>query len=282
LTDKNIYSKIWNNRAMSNPKTSFFLGDTGVTMIYCPPGSFLMGNTKSDRDSAQINLEKPQHHVILSKGFWISETPITRRQFSVVNPQKLTHIYEDSLDSPASQHTWEEAIDFCDRLSGRMQEFLPHIQGIDSNQAYKFALPTEAQWEYACRAGTTTCWYFGDHENQLQEHAWYKMPSAVGKLPPVKLKKPNPWGLYDVYGMVYEWCKDDFTSYSKIEQVIDPVYVKQLPPTLSSGIPLASKVVRGGCIYDAATSCCSASRSSLISWNSENDLTGIRLVLNKS
>lgn len=229
----------------------------------------------SDDDSQAGNLEKPQHGVIFSKGFWIADTLITRRQFSSIMGVK-TSLYESSDDSPASQHTWEEAIQFCKQLSPNLAAQLNKFEQFNPNRLYEFNLPTEAQWEYACRAGSLTKWFFGNDESLLSKYAWYDQPTAGMTLPAVKLKKPNPWGIYDLYGMVYEWCLDDLIPYSRIDPTADPSIPINILKT-----SIMTRVVRGGSINDAASFCRSSSRNSLVSWNSENDLTGIRLVLNE-
>ena len=216
-------------------------------------------------------LEKPGRQVTLSRGFWISEAPITIRQYAtVLSIEPTLGTYEASLDSPASQHAWEEAVAFCEALdkSVNVEEVFDNIS------AGHFSLPTEAQWEYACRAGTTTRWHFGRFSWQLGEYAWYKKHTTRPyKLPAVKQKKPNPWGIYDLYGMVYEWCVDDLLPYDRIQEYIDPV---------AKTDDNLAKIIRGGAIDDAAEFCTSRARRSLASWNSDNDLTGIRVVFQES
>lgn len=254
--------------------------DITITLIYCPPGVFLVGshNRRFEADSGENDL----HEVKISKGFWISEAPLTRRQYMAVSdgdvtnsPQKLRR-YEKSLESPASQHTWEEAIAFCNILNGELAKDLLNLFDREAENSYRFTLPSEAQWEYACRAGTTTIWYFGNDEGELSDHAWYGLSTST-KLPEVKLKKPNPWGLYDLYGMVYEWCLDDISGFYKMLSVVDPIFMHPMMPNST-----LTKVTKGGAIYDAANFCSSASHTSLVRWNSENDLTGIRLVISQS
>jgi formylglycine-generating enzyme required for sulfatase activity len=253
--------------------------DLHINMIYCPPGKFLMG---SDDAAPPGSNHQPQHEVTLTKGFWISETPVTRRIHTAVMGEKQGYgNYEETEDSPVSQHTWDEAIDFCTALNTKRSQFLSEIADTDNIQSCLFTLPTEAQWEYACRAGTNTTWYFGEEKDRLDEYAWYHLSPST-KLPKLKLKKPNPWGIYDLYGMVYEWCLDDLTLYSRITSVVDPVYHSSSPLTLPSGAFYTVKVVRGGELSERAEYCTSLSRVSLASYNSENDLTGIRLVLNRS
>lgn len=244
--------------------------DTELLMIYCPAGHFEMGS--SDLDELADDIEKPKHDMKIEKGFWISESPITHRQYSCVVDRKQ-NIYESSIDSPASNLTWDESLNFCETMQETVANQLRHI--FERNQPYYLSLPTETQWEYACRAETKTKWYFGDDVNRLGEHSWCAFPSSE-KLPAVKMKQPNPWGLYDLYGMVYEWCLDDFVLYSK--KTNEDNYAN---PETHVHRKVASKIVRGGCIYDSVQNCRSASRRLLITWNSENDSTGFRIVLNQ-
>jgi formylglycine-generating enzyme required for sulfatase activity len=131
----------------------------------------------------------------------------------------------------------------------------------------KFALPTEAQWEYACRAGSTTRYCFGDDKSRLGEYAWYSANSR-GKLHPVGEKKPNAWGLYDMHGNVQEWCQDPFsTGYSRLP-VVDP------NGTGNNAYPY--RVVRGACRDTEAWLCRSACRDGVTPGRRDAGL-GLRL-----
>ena len=189
--------------------------------------------------------------------------------------------YESSDDSPATQYTWQEATLICDALNIILT---PQFHQVDNSQSVQVNLPTEAQWEFACRAGTTEEWFFGNDENELTKYAWYSKDD--GLLPKVKLKEPNAWKIYDLYGMVYEWCLDRVMSYEYWTNTVNPVideehakikaYIETTPTTNS----LISRIARGGCIFDLADECRSSSRRVLADFNSENDLTGIRPVIN--
>ena len=127
---------------------------------------------------------------------------------------------------PAADMTWNDAMEFCSRLTSREKE-----------NGNEYRLPTEAEWEYACRAGTVTAYCSGDSEEQLAKVGWYKDNSGAVNHP-VGQKQPNAWGLYDMHGNVLEWCLDCFESYPREGETVDPV----------AGDPSSSgkRVCRGG------------------------------------
>jgi formylglycine-generating enzyme required for sulfatase activity len=149
-------------------------------MVILPAGSFMMGSDEDDT-------EKPKHQVAL-KQFAISKYPVTQEQYQAVmgnNPSR----FKDNPKNPVEQVNWHDAQAFCQKLNQKTLK--------------KYRLPSEAEWEYACRAGTQTGYYFGDDEKQLGEYAWYQDNSG-SKTHPIGQKKPNNWGLYDMSGNVWE------------------------------------------------------------------------------
>lgn len=163
----------------------------GVTMelVRIEAGEFLMGSPKSEE--GRYEQEGPQHRVKISKPFYIGKYEVTQKQWqAVMNNNPSAHKGDDR---PVEKISWYECEEFCKRLSQKV------------GQAVR--LPTEAEWEYACRAGTTTRFSFGDSDAVLGEYAWFDEKRG-GNTHPVGQKKPNAWGLYDMHGNVWELCQD--------------------------------------------------------------------------
>jgi len=163
-----------------------------MAMVLIPAGEFLMGSPDSDQ-YAQSD-EKPQHRVRITEPFYLGKYQITQEQWEAVmggNPSRFP-----GPRNPVEQVSWED----CQAFLGKLNERYPSPGAI-------FRLPTEAEWEYACRAGSSTHWCFGDDEASLKEYAWYAAnsghrPQSVGQ------KRLNAWGLCDMHGNVWEWCAD--------------------------------------------------------------------------
>jgi uncharacterized protein (TIGR02996 family) len=182
----------------------------GVPLVgsFVPPGSFLMGGTENDA-------EKPVHRVTLTTGYFLGVHPVTQAQWAAVMGTDPSHF--KGPNRPVEQVSWDECQEFCVSLTAHQ------------NRRGAVGLPTEAQWEWACRAGTTTHFHFGDvpstdRLNYDGSRSWNgskkgknrKQTTDVGSFP------PNPWGLFDLHGNVWEWCADAYAPYTSDEQ-IDPI-----------------------------------------------------------
>ena len=187
--------------------------DGSLVMVDLLGGRFLMGSPDSD-DLAQDS-EKPQHEVTVSP-FRIAITPVTVELYREVMPESSSSGREADVRLPAKDFSWFGAIEFCNRLS-EWAGYQPCYSQRSGQwrcdwHADGYRLPTEAEWEYACRAGTTTRYSFGDDPADLDGYAWYD--GNTNTVQPVASKRANPWGLYDLHGNVWEWCWDGYGAYS--------------------------------------------------------------------
>ncbi|MEI8375314.1 MAG: formylglycine-generating enzyme family protein [Planctomycetota bacterium] len=222
-----------------------------LEMSLIPVGVFLMGSPDSDNDP--VREAKPQHRVRITKPFYLGKHEVTQEQWKVVKGSNPSYV--NSSTHPVERVSWEDCQRFLDKLNGR--------QG---NPKGKFQLPTEAQWEYACRAGSTKKHCFGDDVSQLGDYAWYDTNSGR-RTHPVGRKKPNAFGLYDMHGNVGEWCQDWWhEDYYAKSPTADPT-----GPTTGT-----AHVRRGGSAYLSAEGCCSANRMYLLPGDSDLDL-GFRI-----
>ncbi|MCY2931705.1 MAG: formylglycine-generating enzyme family protein [Planctomycetota bacterium] len=196
------------------------LGDTftnsmGMTLAYIPPGEFVMGSPPTEDGRAE---HETQHKVTLTQGFYIGIHTVTQAQWKAVMGDSASRFKGDDL--PVDEVVWDDAATFCKRLGQK--------------EGKPYRLPTEAEWEYACRAGTTTVYSTGQSEAGLGEAAWYGGNSESNATHPGGLKKPNAWGLYDMLGNVWEWCNDGYGEYPS-GAVTDP-----------AGADDSRRVLRGG------------------------------------
>jgi len=235
-------------------------GNTAIKLRWIPPGSFTMGSPPGELGRSA---NEEQVAVTLSRGFYLAETELTQAQWKLVIPENPSIFRGDHL--PVEHITWADAKRFCDALNTQQRKagILP--------KGYRWDLPTESQWEYACRAGTTAALHHGielltvdgrcRHLNQV---AWYQ-GNAHGQTRPVFGKKANRWGLKDMHGNVWEWCRDSYTDQ----------HPGGTDPWISQG---ANHVRRGGSAGYQARTCRAASRDGLGATAKGNGL-GMRLAL---
>lgn len=228
----------------------------GMALAWCSPGSFRMGISKAQAqrlwpEFAFVVEIVPQVDVKLSRGYWLTKYELTQGQWEAVmgmgsRPWTGRLNARTGNNVPATWISWGEAMEFCDRLT----EMERNAGRLQAHQ--KYTLPTEAQWEYACRAGTTTIFSFGDDRTLAKDYAWcYESARLAGEefVHDVGMKKPNPWGLYDMHGNVSEWCLDKFSD--TLPGGEDPVNCPKC---------VAGRVLRGGSWYRGAGNCSSTFR----------------------
>lgn len=215
--------------------------DLALQLLPIPAGSFTMGSTRLDAD---YNTDESAFRVVLTREFWLGKTEVTRAQWRAVmgatgigDPGPA--VGDDVF--PITRVSWDEATAFCRKLTARER-----AAGRLSTE-FEFTLPTEAQWEFACRAGSVTPF----HGPELDELGWYQLNSG-GRLQPIAQKKSNALGLHDMHGNVWEWCADWFGFYPT-GTVTDP----------SGPVNGTGRINRGGSWGSAASSCRSASRLNL-------------------
>ncbi|QLC49710.1 formylglycine-generating enzyme family protein [Methanolobus zinderi] len=210
-----------------------YTNSIGMQFIRVPAGEFEMGSV--EKEINWFRNEDPPHKVSIMKEFYLGKFPVTQKQWLEImdrNPSKFT-----GEDNPVDRISWNDA-----------QEFIKKLNEREETKTYR--LPSEAEWEYACRAGTTTKYSFGDSESELDDHAFYGNQDIGSH--PVGIKKPNPWGLYDMYGNVWEWMQD--------------VYHDSYESAPADGSAREDnngkimRVVRGGSWQTSAVGCRSASR----------------------
>ena len=230
----------------------------GVTMklTLIPPGTFQMGSPEGE--AGHYEYEGPQHRVKITDPFYMGVYPVTKAQFAAfvkdagyqtdaeqahdtvtwLKPVGLAWSadYTQTDDDPVVEVSWNDAVKFCDWLAAKGKG--------------RCELPTEAQWEYACRAGTQTAYFFGGDAGKLGEYAWYS-DNSERHTHPVGGKKPNPWGLYDMSGDVWQWCQDYYGPYSANEDI---------NPIRKYKVSEDARVCRGGSWFYYAEFCRAACR----------------------
>ena len=226
----------------------------GARMVRIGPGSLMRGSTTGPGD------ERPVHRVKLSKGFYMGVTEVTQEQWESVMPDNPSRFR--GADRPVENVVMADCVEFCKLLTQkeRAEGKLP--------EGAEYRLPTEAEWEYACRAGSEEKFGFGDSDTDLADYAWFSKNSV--RTQPVGKKKANAWGLFDMHGNVWEWCSDWKGSYTA-DEAEDP---KGAPAGPSYG----HRVFRGGSWGSTAAHCRSAARNGCGTSNSRLSGLGFRLV----
>jgi formylglycine-generating enzyme required for sulfatase activity len=234
-------------------------------MIAIPGGTFLMGSPATEKRRSPD--EGPQHPITL-KPFWMGKCEVTWDEYDLywrANPgQKFDTEPEKPKDAdaitrptpPYADETFEHGRDGHPVLGITHHAAMQYCRWLSFKTGKTYRLPTEAEWEYAARAGTKTAYFFGDDPAKLGDYAWFA-DNSEEKTKPVGQKKPNPWGLYDMYGNVAEWCLD---HYRKDYYSTQPLDRPALQPVLVPTDRRFSHVARGGSWADEAPRCRSAAR----------------------
>ncbi|MCK5173092.1 MAG: formylglycine-generating enzyme family protein, partial [Planctomycetes bacterium] len=232
-----------------------------IKLVSIPAGEFMMGSPLSEK--GREDYEGPQHRVKISKGFYMGAYEVTQAQYEAIMGSNPSQVKGDNL--PVGRVSWEMAMGFCRKLSQK------------EGRAYR--LPTEAEWEYACRAGTATAYSFGNSSSSIGDYAWCGDYSSIGNYDreprPVGQKKPNSFGLHDMHGNLMEWCLDRYDedeNYYTNSPGVDPQ-----GPSSSMARIWDFRVLRGGCRYYFPEQCRSASREWLVQESGGNG-TGFRVV----
>jgi formylglycine-generating enzyme required for sulfatase activity len=253
------------------PKT--ISNSIGMKLMLIPKGTFLMGAPPTEKG---LRDDECQHEVMLTREYYLGAFEVTQAQYKKVmgiNPSRFQgkEVAErqprtgrvvrevDRSNCPVEWVSWMDAVEFCEKLSKLPEE---------EKAGRVYRLPTEAEWEHACRAGNNTAFSFGESETSLGDHAWFGANSDR-KPHPVGSKKPNAWGLYDMHGNVWEWCSDWYGEYPK-SAITDP-----------TGPRGSRRVFRGGSWYDQKADC----RSAVRNWNGPTDRgngIGFRVALSSS
>lgn len=256
LSFKNLFPVAQVVSATMGVKKTMTANGVSFQLVWCPPGNFNMGSPASEEFR---DYDETEHPVTLTKGFWMMETEVTQELWMAVRNENPSFFSLSGKDAPVENVSWIDSTNFAYEMS--------KITGVI------FQLPTEAQWEYACRAGTTTPFNTGRKITTDKANYDFNGPynnkskgKFRGKTTPVKSFAPNAWGLYDMHGNVWEWCADRYGAYPS-QGVTDPL-----------GNPTGSlRVFRGGCWSDGDWICRSAKRNYYFP-EYRNNFIGLRLV----
>ncbi len=236
--------------AGSTPQT--YTNSVQMAFVQIPSGTFFMGSQDYEEGSSK---EKPRHKVHISKPFCLGKYEVTQKQWLTVMGTEHPSNFP-SPDRPVDEVSWNDVQAFIQKLN-------------ETENVHLYRLPTEAEWEYAARAGSETAFSFGDlsNDNSLQKYAWYELNSGK-QSHPVGTLQPNPWGLYDMHGNISEWVQD----------LYDKKYYSASPQVDPKGPATGKKrVVRGGSWIHQAYSCRSAFRGYFSADYTDSDF-GFRIV----
>ena len=234
----------------------------GMKLVLIPKGTFMMGSPESEQGRKE---DENQHEVTISKDYYLGVSEVTQGQYEKVMEKNPSHfqgaiVGNENADLPVENVSWDDAVEYCKKLSE-----LPDEKKV--GRVYR--LPTEAEWEYACRAGSKTAYSFDDEEGLLSEYGWFRRNSS-DRTHTVGLLEPNAWGLYDMHGNVWEWCSDWYEEYPK-GAVSDPTGAKEG----------SLRVDRGGSWRYEAAVCRSAIRLR-VNPSFRDDRSGFRVALSPS
>jgi len=248
---------IFGSPASRGPRDGFnwIVPELNIEMIWVNPGIFAMGSLP-DEDGRSDG--ETLHNVKISRGFWIGKYQITQGQYEALTGVNPSQYKIAGIDAPVERVTWNEASEYCAKLTSIERDARRLPEGC------AYALPTEARWEYACRAGSRGA--FGGN-GVLADMGWYYDNSEIKTEHTVGKKRPNDWGIYDMHGNVCEWCEDWMGPYPK-EDVVDPTGPK-------TG---HEKILRGGSHCSIPRYCRSAMRFADYPGGRQDDL-GFRITL---
>ena len=245
VKSKNPTVQTQSRHQVGDEKTIELGNDIRMDFVCIPAGSFKMGDIQGNGYSD----ENPVHPVNIRKGFWMGKYEVTQKQYQQIMGKNPSYFKNAGENVPVENVSWNDCKEFCKRLSEKI--------------GLQIRLPTEAEWEYACRAGTETKYYNGNEESDLKKVGWY-YDNSDNQTHPVGKKEPNAFGLYDMHGNVWEWCEDKWhNSY------------EGAPDDRNDS---SERVLRGGCWYNGAGNCRSAYRTCNSPENS-NSNNGFRVAL---